>query len=317
MIRKTTRFGPVARRGLIAGVLLVSIGLASAPFAQSGLAARPAAHTAAKANINVGTKNFGEEYVISDMYNLLLEKHGFHVGKTHDLATTPVLQTALLRGQIDMYPEYTGTGQEVVLKRKGTANEAKEYASVKSGYEKKFHLTWLKDAPMNDTNGVAVTAATASKYGLHTLSDLAKVAGQLGFAGLPDCKDRADCLGGLQSVYGIHFKSITYVGSQPIMYKGLNDGTYDVIEVFTTDGPIKALNLRVLKDTKGIFPADHIAPVIRDSVLHKYPQIAMILNPLTKYLTTVAVKKMNVQIVLNSADPLVVARAFLKSKHLL
>ena len=317
MIRKTTRSGLVARRGLIAGVLLASIGLASAPFSQSGLAARPAAHPAAKATINVGTKNFGEEYLVSDMYKMLLEKHGFHVGKTHNLATTPVLQAALQRGQIDMYPEYTGTGQEVVLKRKGLANEAKEYASVKSGYEKKFHLTWLKDAPMNDTNGVAVTAATAQKFGLHTLSDLAKVAGQLGFAGLPDCKDRPDCLGGLQNVYGAKFKSITYVDSQPIMYNGVHDGTYDVIEVFTTDGPIKALNLRVLKDNKGIFPADHIAPVVRDSVLHAHPEIAMILNPLARYLTTGALEKMNVQVVLNSKDPMVIARAFLKSKHLL
>jgi glycine betaine/choline ABC-type transport system substrate-binding protein len=317
MIRKTTRSGLAARRGLIAGALLGSIALASAPFAQNSLAARTAARPAVKATINVGTKNFPEEYLVSDMYKMLLERHGFHVGKTHNLATTDVLQKALLRGQIDMYPEYTGTGQEVVLKRKGLANEAKEYKSVKSGYQKKFHLTWLKDAPMNDTNSVGVTAATAQKYGLRSLSDLAKVAGQLTFAGYPDCKDRADCLGGLEGVYGIHFKNIVYADSASIIYKGVSSGTYDVIEVFTTDGPIKALNLRVLKDNKGIFPADHIAPVVRTSILRKYPQIAMILNPLAKYLTTGAVQKMNVKVVLNSADPMVVARAFLKSKHLL
>jgi osmoprotectant transport system substrate-binding protein len=313
MIRKTTRSGLAARRGLIAGALLGSIALASAPFAQSGMAARPAA----KATINVGTKNFGEEYLVSDMYKLLLEKHGYHVGKTHNLATTPVLQKALVRGQIDLYPEYTGTGQEVVLKRKGLSNEAKEFKSVKSGYEKKFHLTWLQAAPMNDTNSVAVTGATASKYGLHSLSDLAKVAGQLTFAGLPDCKDRPDCLGGLQNVYGAHFKNVVYVDSQPVMYKGVHDGTYDAIEVFTTDGPIKVLGLHVLKDNKGIFPADHIAPVVRDSVLQAHPEIAMILNSVAKYLTTGAVEKLNIKVVLNSADPMVVAKAFLKSKHLL
>lgn len=312
MSQSTRRMGR-GKRGLMAGAMLGAVALTSAPLASRSLAAQPSA----RATINVGTKNFGEEYLVSDMYKLLLEKHGFNVGKTHDLATTPVLHKALLRGQIDMYPEYTGTGLTVVLKKPGTGNAIKAYDIVKTQYQKRFHLTWLLQAPMNDTNSVAVTQATAQKYHLNTLSDLAKVANKLSFAGLPDCKDRPDCLGGLQNTYGIHFKSITYVDSQPIMYKGLNSGTYDAIEVFTTDGPIKALKLKVLKDTKGIFPADHIAPVVRTSILNKYPRIKSILNPLARYLTTQALIKMNVQVVLNSKDPMAVARQFLKSKHLI
>ncbi|GAC1321805.1 MAG: hypothetical protein NVS2B16_01240 [Chloroflexota bacterium] len=301
------------RRGLVAAVMLGTLALSAAPSTGTTLAAGPAA----KGTINIGTKNFAEEYVISDMYRLLLQKAGFNVPKTHDLAQTPILQKALLQGSIDLYPEYTGTGLGVVLKQtRSVTNAAQAYAKVKKGY-KKFHLTWLAQTPMNDTNGVAVTQATASKYNLHTLSDLAKAAGKLTFAALPDCKDRPDCLGGLKSVYSVNFKSVQFIGSQPVMYKGVKSGLYDAIEVFTTDGPIKALKLVVLKDDRGIFPADHIAPVVRDSTLAKYPEVRTVLNKLAPYITTKAMIKLNVRAVLNSEDPMSVAQSFLQSKHLL
>lgn len=311
--QKSGKHIPLTRRGLIAGAMLVALALSSAPGAGASLAAHPAS----KGTINIGTKNFAEEYVISDMYRLLLQKAGFNVPATHDLAQTPILQKALTQGSIDLYPEYTGTGLGVVLgRKKAITNAAQAYQQVQQGY-RKFHLTWLAQTPMNDTNGVAVMQGTASKYGLHTLSDLAKNAGKLTFAALPDCKDRPDCLGGLKSVYGVNFKSVQFIGSQPVMYKGVKSGLYDAIEVFTTDGPIKAENLVVLKDNKGIFPADHIAPVVRNSTLAKYPEIRTVLNKLAPFITTKAMIKLNVSTVLNSADPMTVARSFLQSKHLL
>ncbi|GAC1397111.1 MAG: hypothetical protein NVSMB52_10790 [Chloroflexota bacterium] len=306
------------KRAAAASLMLGAAALASLPQASTSFAAHPGSHPAVRATINVGTKNFGEEYLISDMYKLLLQKAGFNVN-IHDLATTAILQPALVRGSIDLYPEYTGTGFSVVLKHtRINTNAIQTYAIVKSQYQKKFHLTWLVQSPMNDTNDVAVTQSTATKYHLHTLSDLAKVSSQLSFAGLPECKDRPDCLGGLQNAYGIKFKNVTYLGSQPLMYKGLSSGQFDAIEVFTTDGPIRANHLVVLADNKhAVFPADHIAPVVRDTTLAKYPQIRTILNRLPRYLTTQAIIRLNVQVVLNSADPLVVARQFLRSKHLL
>lgn len=313
MTTQTHRASLFSRRGLVAAVVLGAVALTAAPYAGTSMAAKPAA----KPHINIGTKNFGEEYVISDMYKLLLEKAGFNVGGTHNLATTDVLQKALLKGQIDMYPEYTGTGLEVVLKQKGTANESKAFKTDATQYKKKWNLIWLKASAFNDTNGVGVLSKTASKYHLKTLSDLAKASKNLSFAALPDCQSRADCLPGLQNVYKVNFKKITYVDSQPVMYRGLNDGTYDVIEVFTSDGPIQVLHVTVLKDNKGIFPADHVAPVVRGSILKKYPKIKTVLNKLAPKLTLKAIINLNTQVVVNSKDPLVVARAFLKSNHLL
>lgn len=304
---------PVKKRRLVMAILVgAAFVMTATPFAHTSFAARPA-----KATINLGVKNFAEEYLLADMYQLLLQKAGFGV-KQHILGQTSILQAALLRGDIDMYPEYTGTGL-IVLNHKGTVtNAATAYKLVKAQYEKRFHITWLKQSRMNDTNGVAVTQATSAKYKLHTLSDLARVANKLSFAGYPDCKDRPDCLGGLKSAYNINFKSKTYLGGAPLLYGGLKNGQFDVIEVFTTDGPIKANNLAVLKDNKrAVFPADHVAPIIRDSVLKKNPAIKSSLNKLTPYITTPAMIRLNGLVILQSKDAMVVARQFLQSKHLL
>jgi osmoprotectant transport system substrate-binding protein len=305
------RFGAAA---LIAAALAVTF----LPFARPSLAARPAAHPHTKALINIGAKNFDEEYIIADMYQLLLQKKGFQV-KQHVLGSdAPPFQKALLRGQIDLYPEYTGTGLTVILGKPSIANPIKAYDTVKNLYQKKYHLTWLEQAPMNDTNAVAVTQATASKYHLTNLSSLAKVASKLKFAALPECKGRPDCLGGLQKVYGINFSNVTYVTSTTLTLQALRAGQVDAAEVFGTDGRIKAYGLVSLPDDKAkVFPADHIAPVVRNSILKKYPVIRATLNSVAPYLTNKAVIRLNQQFDLNHVDAMTLARQFLKSKHLI
>lgn len=313
--RSTRRLGPLGIVLIAAAILIVII------VVIIYLATRPSSHSAGssgggKGTINLGVKNFAEEYIIADMYQMLLQKHGFSVAQ-HKLGTTQLLQPALLRGNIDLYPEYTGTGLTVVLGYKGTSNAAQAYNTLKTQYEKKYHLSWLDQSPMNDTNGVAVTAATASKYHLTTLSDLGKASSQLTFAGLTDCQGRPDCLAGLQNVYGAKFKNVTLLGTQTLIYGTLKSGQADAIEVFTTDAPIKANNLQVLTDNKGIFPADHIAPVVRDSVLTKYPEIRGDLNVLAPRITDTVMRRLNYQVYIKQMDPAVVAKNFLTSNHLI
>jgi osmoprotectant transport system substrate-binding protein len=298
--------------------MVAALAVTFLPFARSSFAAQPAAHSPVKALINIGAKNFDEEYIIADMYQLLLQKHGFQV-KQHVLGSNaPPFQKALLRGQIDLYPEYTGTGLTVILGKKSVANPTKAYDIVKNQYQRRYHLTWLEQAPMNDTNAVAVTKATASKYGLKNLSSLGKVASKLKFAALPECKGRPDCLGGLQSVYGINFSSVTYVSSTTLTLQALRAGQVDAAEVFGTSPAIKAYGLVTLPDNKAkVFPADHIAPVVRNSVLAKYPVIRTTLNRLAPYLTNKVIIRLNAQFDLNHVDAMKLARQFLKSKHLL
>ncbi|HZU14388.1 MAG TPA: glycine betaine ABC transporter substrate-binding protein [Chloroflexota bacterium] len=289
--------------------VLIPFGAAQATYAAHG-------HSKL-GTIKIGEKNFAEDELVATMDGMLLQKAGFSYS-LHQLGETGSLHPALLRGDIDMYPEYTGTGLLQLGYNSIVTNAVRAYDKVKTGYQKKFHVTWLNQSPMNDTNGVAVTKATASKYGLHTLSNLAKVASQLSFAEDPACKTRLDCLLGIEQKYGIQFKSVTDVAQGTLRYKGLTAGTYDVIEVFTTDPPIGVDHLVVLKDNKHkVFPADHIAPIVRDATLSKYPQIRTILNPLAQYLTTKVMINLNAQVYIQGKTVPAVARAFLKSKHLL
>ncbi|HEY8686918.1 MAG TPA: glycine betaine ABC transporter substrate-binding protein [Chloroflexota bacterium] len=307
------RFPPTSRR-LLGGLVLSLAALTAAPLATTS----QAAHPQAKPTINIGENNFAESEIIGDMYSLLLQKHGFGA-KLHVLGSEPALPTtALRRGDLDIFPEYTGTGLQVLGITRIVTSPTTAYNTVKNQYAQRFHITWLQQSAFNDTNGVAVTQATSRKYGLHTLSDLAKVAKNLTFAALSGCKGRPDCLGGFQSAYGIQFKTINYLDSTPLRYSALKNGQADAIEVFTTDAPIQADHLVVLADNKhAVFPADHIAPLVRNVVLQKNPEIRTILDPLARYLTTGAMIKLNGQVILQSQDAMNVARTFLKSKHLL
>jgi glycine betaine/choline ABC-type transport system substrate-binding protein len=307
------RFPPTRRR-LIAGLVLGVAALTSAPFATASQAARPQA----KPTINIGEKNFAEEEIIGDMYSLLLQKHGFGT-KLHVLGSEPQLLTnAIRRGDLDIYPEYTGTGLQVLGINRIITSPTTAYNTVKNQYAQRFHITWLQQSAFNDTNGVAVTGATSKKYNLHTLSDLAKVSKNLTFAALTGCKGRPDCLGGFQKAYGIQFKTVNFLDAAPLRYSALKNGQADAIEVFTTDGPIRANHLVVLADNKhAVFPADHIAPLVRNIALQKNPEIRTILDPLARYLTTDAMTKLNGLVILQSQDAMSVARTFLKSKHLL
>jgi osmoprotectant transport system substrate-binding protein len=307
-----------AARGGVAILLLAALSVASFPLARVTSAARPATHSAATVTLNIGEKNFDEEFIVGDIYALLLQKAGFKY-KLHVLGSEPgPFQTAMLRGQLDLYPEYTGTGLVGVLGVPGIANQALAFKTVKRLYEKRYHFTWLQRAPMNDTNAVAVTSATASKYHLKTLSDLARVASQLSFIALPACQGRSDCLAGMQSAYGINFKNVTYVASTSLTTQALVGGQADAAELFSTSPVIKKDGLVVLADNKAkVFPADNLAPLIRDPVLRKYPKIAGILNKVEKYLTTQAVIGLNAKFDLLNQDALSIARKFLKSKHLL
>jgi len=306
------------RHGVLAALLVGAISVASLPFVSSAVAAHPATHARVTATINIGEKNFDEEYIIGDMYALLLGKAGFAT-RIHVLGSNaPQFQKALLNGQLDLYPEYTGTGLTVILKRPGIANAARAYTVVKKQYKSKFNLVWLAQAPMNDTNAVAVTGATASKYGLKNLSSLARAASQLSFAALPECKGRPDCLGGLASKYGIHFKSVTSVASTSLTLQALRAGQVDAAEIFGTSPAIKAFGLKILPDNlQKVFPADHIAPVVRGSILTKYPKISTILNKVEPYLTTKAVIRLNAGFDLQHQDAMALASQFLKSKGLL
>ena len=282
----------------------------------AGLALAPAACARGSA-IKVGSKNFTEELLLGEMYAALLEKAGYRVDRRLNLGSVEVAMAALQRGDIDLYPEYTGTALLVVLKLPPITDRARTYATVKREYERRFRLSWLAPAPMNDSQALATTQAVAAKYGLRSLSDLAREAPKLRLAAVPEFVQRPDGLSGLQRVYGgFRFASIRYIAIG-LKYKALLDGDVDVAVAFGTDGQIDADRLVVLQDDKHFWPPYQVAPVVRDDALQRFPGIASALNALAPAVTDAAMRRLNWRVDGNHEEPADVARDFLKSSGLL
>ena len=234
--------------------------------------------TGGNATITVASKDFTEEYILGEMYALLLENGGYKVTRKINLGGTPVVQQALLNNQVDLYPEYTGTGLLTVLKLPVMSDPKAVYDKVKSEYEKQFKLTWLEAAPMNNTQALAMTKAKASALGITTISDMVAKANQLILVGPPEFAEREDGIPGLKRVYG-NFELKQFLPIDPgLRYQALTSGQADVAVAFGTDGEIAANDLLLLKDDKGLYPPYQVAPVIRQAVLNEHQDIATILN---------------------------------------
>jgi osmoprotectant transport system substrate-binding protein len=283
-------------------------GLALAPIACS--------QKAPGSSIRVGSKNFTEELVLGEMYAQLLEHAGNTVERRLNLGSVEVAMSALERGDIDLYPEYTGTALLVVLKLPPVTDKARTYEIVKREYERRFHLTWLRPAPMNDSQALATTPAVAAKYHLKTLSDLAREAPTLRLASVPEFTHRPDGLAGLQKAYGgFHFGSIKYIAIG-LKYKALLDGDVDVAVAFSTDGQIDSDHLVVLEDDKRFWPPYQVAPVVRNDALARFPTIAPTLNALAPFVTDAAMRRLNWRVDGNHEEPADVARDFLRASGL-
>lgn len=263
--------------------------------------------------IRIGSKNFTEEYAVAEIYAQALEAKGFKVDRSKfDLGSTQIAMAALQRGDIDLYPEYTGTGLLDVLHLPAMRDANAIYRTVRDAYAKRYHLTWLTPSPMNDSQALATTRAIAKKYGITTLSTLSPLAPQLRLATIPEFTSRADGLPGLQKFYGgFKFKDVkTYdIG---LKYDALLQGSADIATAFTTDGAIAANALVIVIDDRHFWPAYNVAPVVRDDVLAKHPQIATVLNAVSPLITDVAARQMNFAIEHDKADPAEVAAKFLK-----
>lgn len=243
----------------------------------------------------VGSKNFTEELILGELYAQALEHAGLRVIRRLDLGTTDIAMAALRRGEIDVYPEYTGTALLNVLHLPADSDPARAYRTVKAAYAR-FDLTWLAPAPMNDTQALATTQAVAGRYALGTLSDLAPKAAELRLGTVPEFLSRSDGLPGLRKRYGGYaFKAVKVVDNG-LKYRALEHGDVDVVVAFSTEGQLKSDNLVVLEDNKHVFPAYQVAPVVRNDALSANPSIAPALDKIAPLLTTDVMQNLNLQV---------------------
>lgn len=247
---------------------------------------------ASKPTIKVGAKNFTEQYIIGEMYSQALEAAGYKVERTLNLAGTQIAFEALKKGDIDLYPEYTGTALMDVLKGELITDDQAVYEEVKKQY-KQWDIELLDQTPFNNTYVMVTTKEVAEKYNLKTLSDLAAAAKDLTFAIIPEVGERPDGLPGLQKTYGGFVFKATNLYDGGLKYKALQNKEADVTIGFGTDGQIAGLDLVSLEDDKHFWPPYHVATQIRGETLKNNPEVGEIINKINALLTDSVMTELN------------------------
>ncbi len=191
-----------------------------------------AAGAAAMGHLTVGGKLDTEAQLLTEMYTQLLRHAGFDVTEKAKLGTNDIVHNAIVSGQIDLYPEFTATGL-ARLKLTSTHNDQQDYALVKAGYEKQFHITWLAFAPLNDTYGICSTQARAGQLHATKVSDLGSAASTLTVATPPDGQTDPNVLPGMNSRYGFTFGKATVL-VEPLTFSAVQEGKADVNVCYTT-----------------------------------------------------------------------------------
>jgi osmoprotectant transport system substrate-binding protein len=267
----------------------------------------------------MGSANFPEQVILGELYSQVLEANGFTVERHLNLGTREIVEPALESGQIDMYPEYLATVLAFVTKdsSKASSDPAATARALQDAFTPK-NITVLDFAQAQDQNGFSVTQQTAQKYNLKKMSDLQPVAGQLVLGGPPECPQRPFCLLGLQQTYGLNFKDFKPLDpGGPLTVAALESGQIDVGLLFTTDPNIPLKNFVSLEDDKHLQLADNIAPVVRNDVLNRAPEIRQLANSVSSKLTTTDLTDMNKQVGIDHKDAKDVAAAYLKDKGII
>jgi glycine betaine/choline ABC-type transport system substrate-binding protein len=227
-----------------------------------------------------------------------------------------MIHQAMLKGEVDLYPEYSGTAYMTVLKKPLPTNQENIFEKVRSAYYQDFHLVWLDPFGFSNSQSLAIPIDYAKKHHIYSLSDLARVSPPLRIAAPPEFLKRPDAFPGLCRVYGLTFNDVMQV--DPIlMYGAIENKKVDVIAAFTTDGKLLKYNLVTLVDDKKFYPSYEVAPVIRQSILKAYPQIYQALAPLLGLIDQEKMKSLNYQVDGEGQSPAEVARHFLFRYQLL
>ncbi len=287
-------------------------GLIAVLFLLVTLIANTLSFAAPSAPIRVGSKNFTESLVLGEIYAVALENNGYKVERKLNIASS-VVHSAIVSKEIDLYPEYTGTGLLAILKHELVTDPQKVYSIVKSEYLKKFNIVWLNYAAANDSQGLVINRSVAEKLGIKTLSDLQKNAAQIRFASQGEFDIREDGLPALEKVYGkFNFKSKA-VFDNSLKYDVLANGKADLAVAYTTEGNLVDQRFLVLVDDKHVWPPYNIAPVIRKAVLDQNPKLAALLNKVTATIDNEKIIKLNAEIDVKKREYTDVAKAYYAS----
>ena len=260
--------------------------------------------------IRVGSKDFTESLIVGEIYALALEDAGYTVERKLNIAGS-LVHTAITSGDIDLYPEYTGTGLLSILQLPMDSDPDRVYETVKAAYAEQFQITWLDSTAVNDTQGIAVRTQIAEQYNIYTISDLQREAAHIRFCSQGEFEYREDGVPGLTGLYGpFDFASIKVYDSG-IKYQILEQDEADACPGYSTDAQLVNMDkFTYLKDDKGFWPPYYLAPIVRNDVLEANPEIANILNAISAKLDTETMVSLNAKVDIDHMEYEEVAREF-------
>ncbi|WP_288480116.1 glycine betaine ABC transporter substrate-binding protein [uncultured Clostridium sp.] len=268
--------------------------------------------------INIATKPMTEQFILSEMLKQIIEEDtDLEVEITKGIGGgTSNIHPALVKGDFDMYPEYTGTGWSFVLKEKNIPDDKTLYKELTEKYEKEYDLKWVGLYGFNNTFGLVVRKDIGEKYNIKTYSDLAKYANELTFGAEYDFYEREDGFDSLCKAYGFKFKKSVDLDIG-LKHKAINNKEIDVMNVFTTDGQLSTSDVILLKDDKNFYNTYYCGTVVRKDVLEKHPELEKALMKMENIITEEEMAKLNYKVESEGLDEVKVAGDFLKEKNII
>lgn len=268
--------------------------------------------------ITVASFNFPESVLLAEIYAQAIEGAGMRVEREPSLGPRELVMPALLQGLVEFVPEYAGSGLQFLAGDGSTSPDDETNHQRFTERLGTLDVTALDASSAEDQNGFAVTAETAQRYGLRTLSDLATVSRELVFGGPPECTRRPFCIPGLERSYGITFGQVfsNLDSGGPRTVSALAEGTVDVALLFTSDGAIDLNDFVLLEDDLDLQPAENVTPIIRTGVLDRFgPPLADTVNAVSALLSTGELRTLNAEVA-RGATPQQIASRWLASNGL-
>ena len=268
-----------------------------------------------KPPVTLGDKNFTEEFILGNLYSQALAAKGYKVTLKGNIGTSEITWKALTSGQIQMYPEYTGTLLTAIAGDNKPPTSAQQTYSLAKAYVEKHGFTLLNQTPFFDSDALAATKAYAATHHLTTVADLKKLGHSLKLGGAPEFATRYAGLIGLKQAYGLNPTFVPLAIG--ITYKAIDTGQVDVFDAFTTDAQLTSGKYVLLSDPKRVFGYQNVAPVVKKSVLAaEGPAFAQTIDKVSALLTLAAIRKMNAAVALDQQAPAKVAHDFLAANGL-
>ncbi|GAA0787826.1 glycine betaine ABC transporter substrate-binding protein [Hathewaya limosa] len=270
-----------------------------------------------KDTIVVGSKNFSEQLILGNMFADLIEEYtDLRVDRKLNLGGSSVIMSAMQAKEVDIYPDYTGTLLMNVLKKPIIGDKDLAYSETRKLMNTKYNIDLLPLLGFSNNWSLAMTPKIAEQYNIESISDLAKVSKDLTLCCTLEFANREDGLKGLEKKYGIKFKDIKPMDGS-LRYSAIEENNCQVIDATSTEGLLKAFNLKVLKDNKDFFTNTYGIPVIREDTVKKHPELKKILNKLSDTISEDTMQTLNHKVDKLHEAPEKVAKEYLISKKLL